>query len=319
MKAQKIEDAKLDELLKAHENEKISWDRDKVIIDGIYYYRASKFTEDYVSNKVNAQSLIKAEPAFDYSFMDDIYKILDENEIDHIRYALPNHIRGANHERDCQYMLDLFSAYPHILQYEKMPIDGDLYTEESPDRLNFYLVTEGLQKDRLVTNDLADYITAHGGSVKFLFSTDYKIGNKMGERLLTMSYKNEKTKAEAKINWGYYQKKFIKFIPEEDCYARNAKYNHEILMVAIISQLCYILLNIKDITGEATGKFVTDAFYFNNIDVDKITAEMSKRFQKYDYRIYDTYNSQIDDKHGSIIYKTYEDITKAPRNHHKKA
>ena len=37
MKAQKIEDAKLDELLKAHENENISWDRDKIIIDNILY------------------------------------------------------------------------------------------------------------------------------------------------------------------------------------------------------------------------------------------------------------------------------------------
>lgn len=319
MKAQKIEDAKLDALLKAHENENISWDRDKVIIDGIYYYRASKFTDDHVSNKVNAQSLIKSEPAFDYSFMDDIYAILDANNIERVRYPLPNHIKGGlNHERDAQYMLDLFAAFPHILQYEKMPIDGKLYEEESEDRLNFYLVEKGLQTGRIATNDLAEYITEHGGTVKFLFSTDYKIGNKMGERLLTMSYKNEKTKAEAKINWGYYQKKFIKYIPEEDCYARNPKYNHEPLFIAIQSQLCYILLKTKDITGNKSFRFITDAVYFNELDIDTIAEQMKAEFPNYDYRIYDTYQSG-DDKHGVILYKTYKDIPKAPRSHHKKA
>lgn len=319
MKAQSIDDAKLDALLKVHEADNVSWDRDKVIIDGIYYYRASKFTEDYVQNKVNAQSLIKSEPVFDYSFMDDIYAIMDKNDIEKIRYPLPNHIRGINHERDAQYMLDLFAAYPHILQYEKMPVDGELYTEEDPDKLNFYFIEEGIQKGRMATNDLAQYITEHGGKVRFLFATDYKVGNKMGERLLQMSYKNEKTKAEAKINWGYYQKKYLKYIEEEDCYARNPKYNHEPMFLAIVSQLCYILLKVRDITGGQTGKFITDAFYFNNLDLDTVVVEMKQQFPNYDYRIYDTYEQNENDKHGTIVYKTYADIPKAPRSHHKKA
>lgn len=315
-----IEDAELDAIIREKKSDVYAWDPSKIIIDGILYYRKS-IVNDEVSTKSTANSLIKKEPVFDYSFMDDIYRILDEHNIDQIFYARPA-MKGGNCERDFQFQIDLYSAYPHILNYEKLPVDGTLYTEESADRMNFYVYHgKKLKPDCIVTDDLKNYIEANNlGTCEFLFSTNYQTGSKLGKKLIDMVYKNKKTKAEAKmLHYGYYQKKFIQYDPEHDCYVRNPKYNHELLMVAVLSQLVFIMLNIADIIGKG-GRFVTDAYFFRNEpDLDYINAELQRRFKNYDYRIIDTWKSGTEDKHGEILFKSYPDLKDAPRSHHKKA
>lgn len=314
-----IDDAELDSILKSKVNDKYAWDPSKIVIDGILYYRAS-IVKDEVSTKSTAMSLIKKEPAFDFSFMDDVYKILDEHDIEHIFYARPTMTSG-NHERDFQYMLDLYSAYPHVLNYEHLPIDGQLYEEESTERMNFYVYHgKKLRNNCIVTDDLKKYIEYNNlGTCEFLFSTNYQTGSKIGAKLIEMVYKNKKTKAEAKeLHYGYYQKKFIQYDPEQDCYVRNPKYNHELLMVAVLSQLVYIMLNIADIIGKG-GRFVTDAYFFKKEpDIDYIKEQLKARFGNYDYRICDTWKTGTEDKHGEILYKSYKDLPEAPRSHHKK-
>lgn len=318
-----IADAELDAILKKHENENISWDRDKVLIDGVMYYRESLCQIEAPTNKMTAQSLIKNEPAFDYSFMDEVYTILDENGLDHIRYARakrPTDLSAGKCEALCRYQIDLHAAYPHILANEELPVDGKLYREEDPGKLNFYLVEKSSHapEGTICTNDLAGYIRANGGSVKYLFSTDHKTGSNMGERLLTLAYKNEKTKADIKnVHYGYYQKKYLLYIPEEDCYARYPKYNHELLMVAITSQLAYIMLRIAEFSKNEAGRFVVDAYHFGTLELQSIQDGMKQEFPKYDYRIFDK-REKGEDNHGRVVYKTYKDIPKAPRSHHKK-
>lgn len=314
-----IEDAELDAIIREKQSDVYAWDTSKIIIDGVLYYRKS-IVNDEVSTKSTANSLIKKEPVFDYSFMDDIYRILDEHNIDQIFYARPT-MKGGNCERDFQFQIDLYSAYPHILNYEKLPVDGTLYEEESADRMNFYVYHgKKLKPECLVTDDLKNYIEENNlGVCEFLFSTNYQTGSKIGSKLIEMVYKNKKTKAEAKmLHYGYYQKKFIQYDPEQDCYVRNPKYNHELLMVAVLSQLVFIMLNIADIIGKG-GRFVTDAYFFKNEpDIDHINAELQSRFKNYDYRIIDTWQSGTEDKHGEILFKSYPDLKEAPRSHHKK-
>ena len=76
-----IEDAELDAIIREKQSDVYAWDTSKIIIDGILYYRKSIVNEE-VSTKSTANSLIKKESVFDYSFMDDIYRILDEHDID---------------------------------------------------------------------------------------------------------------------------------------------------------------------------------------------------------------------------------------------
>ena len=179
-----IEDAELDAIIREKQSDVYAWDTSKIIIDGILYYRKSIVNEE-VSTKSTANSLIKKEPVFDYSFMDDIYRILDEHDIDQIFYARPT-MRGGNCERDFQFQIDLYSAYPHILNYEKLPIDGTLYTEESADRMNFYVYHgKKLKPECLVTDDLKNYIEANNlGTCEFLFSTNYQTEAKSDQNSL---------------------------------------------------------------------------------------------------------------------------------------
>ena len=314
-----ISDAELDAILQQKQSALYAWDASKIIIDGVLYYRAS-IVSDEVPTKSTASSLIKKEPSFDYSYMDTVYKILDNNGINQIYYARPMK-QGGNHERDFQYQIDLYAAYPHILNYERLPIDGKLYEVEDPSRLNFYIYRgKHLKNNCIITDDLKNYVEQNNlGECTFIFSTNYQTGSKIGKKLIEMVYKNKKTKAEAKLlHYGYYQKRYIQYDPIQDCYIRNTKYNHELLMVAILSQLVFIMLNIADIFGKG-GHFVTDAYFFRDCpDLDHVNAEMSRLFENYDYRIIDTWTQGTEDKHGKIIYKSYPDLPEAPRSHHKK-
>lgn len=314
-----IADGELDQILEENTSEEYAWDENRVIINGALYFRKSIITDE-VSNKSTAQSLIKKEPEFDYSFMDDVYRIMDENEMDYIIYARPS--RGSRKDLSrYPYQLDLYSAYPHVLNYERLPVDGELYSEEDTEHMNFYKYTGDILKTgAMVTDDLKNYLEAREpGCCSFLFGTDYKTGSKMGEKLIGMVYKNKKTKAEAKlVHYGYYQKKFIEYDYKHDCYARNPKYNHELLMVAILSQLAYIMLNISDMVGSG-GYFVTDAYYFEQLpDVDTLNTSLQAMFPNYDYRITDANGEATEDRHGAIVYKSYPDLPDAPRSHHKK-
>ena len=90
-------------------------------------------------------------------------------------------------------------------------------------------------------------------------------------------------------------------------------------MVAILSQLVYIMLNIKAIIDDRSSYFVTDAYLFDNLtDIDRVNREIKTMFPNYDYRIYDCQMKNEEDSHGTVIYKTYPDLPDAPRSHHKK-
>lgn len=318
-KINEINDAELDQLIEANKSEDFAWNKNKIIIDGILYYRKSVVTD--VSTKSTAASLIKKEADLDYNYCEEIYATLDENGIDALMCARPA-TGSYKNIHDFHYQLDLYSAYPHIFKYERLPVAGNLYKTEDPAKMNFYKYNGGKLKDNcIITDDLKNYVEANGmGTCTYLFSTDYKIGSKMGDKLIDMVYKNKKTKAEAKqIHYGYYQKKYISYDYNEECYVRDESNKYEILMIAVLSQLVYIMLNIRDIIKDDAYHFVTDAYFFDNIDdIDRINRELSASLPNYDYRIIDCTKPSKEDRHGTILYKSYPDLPDAPRSHHKK-
>lgn len=314
-----IADYKIDELLKANPSEDYHWDENTIVYNGVRMTRQS-VVQTMPTNKTTASSIIKKDPQFDYSYMDELYIRLDQMGLDHIAYA---HITGKGNGCDnFHYQLDLYSAYPHIVQYEKMPVDGTLYMDKSKERLNFYLYSGSyLSNHCIITDDLKNYIEEHNlGECEFMFSTDYCVGCNMGKKLIEMVYKHKGTKADAKeVHWGYYQKRYLEYVPEEDAYAKRTQYNKEPLMIAIISQLVYNMLLIRDAIGDDDGRFVTDAYYFNKEpDLDRIRALFDSTLKNYDYRVIDATQKGTEDKHGEIMYKSYPDLPDAPRSHHKK-
>lgn len=322
-KAAEIDDRELDDLLEQNKSEEFAWNKNKVIINNVTYYRRSIVTD--TSTKSTAQSLIKKEAEFDYNYCEEMYTELEANKLDHIIYARPaNSVLKSDSLRanlQHHYQLDLYSAYPHILKFERLPVAGNLYKNESPDLLNFYKYRgKYLTNNCIITDDLKNYVEANKlGSCEYMFSTNFKIGSKLGDKLMDMVYKNKKTKADAKkIHYGFYQKKYIEYDMKDDCYIRNENHKYEILMIAVLSQLVYIMLNIRDIISDDCYHFVTDAYFFDNIDdIDRINDELHARFANYDYRIIDCTTTSDEDRHGTILYKSYPDLADAPRSHHK--
>lgn len=333
-----IQNQTLESILKDKDTDRIFYEKDKIIIDGKFVFAKEPYFYNGkpVSGKATASGLIKKEPEFDYNFCEEIYEVLDKHGVDGIRYASPrNECTNLNIYKNTKdksfgssyhYMLDLYSAFPHVLKYERLPISGNFYRQEDPSLMNFYLYKESgihaLRKDCIITDELKNMIgTTIDGEYEYLFSTDWKRGSKMGDTLHAKAYKNKKTKKELKdIHYGYYQKPYLKY--EGDCYVRQPKFTHELLMVAIKSQLTRIILEFWLAIGDMSCfNFVTDAVYFNKLPADfsRIDDYMaSKCLSGYAYRIYDCEQSDETDDHGTALYKTYPDLPEPPRSHHKK-
>lgn len=299
MKAQTIEDKRLDAFLEKYTSDIYYFSRDCIYEDGIFKYRESK-VDDNISTKSTAQSLIRKEPCFDYSFCEKIYEVLDtkcHDDFNAIKWARPESKGTKTHTY--QYQIDLHAAYAHVCKYERLPIDGHFYDEEDPDHMNFYIARSSrLKPGGIVTDELADYIGKE--HCTFLFGTDYKIGSKIGDKLIDMVFKDQQSKADAKqIHWGYFQRHYITYDAGDNCYVRNPKNNHELFMVAILSHLAKIMLMITDIIGIRDGHYVTDAYHWDGATIDAKTLGDNIRayLPNYDFRIFDG---------SAIVYQTYD-------------
>ena len=303
MKIRTINDKELDKILESTKSDRYVYDKDRVYIDGLLYIRESIATEQ--STRTNARSLIDKEPYFDYSFMDCVYQLIGNNinDMNAIHCTRPMHKGRRTHQY--RFEIDLYSAYPHVLKYARLPIDGKLYEEETKGKMNFYLYKgDFLKHDSIIVDELKEYIEENNlGECQFLFATDYREGSKMGDWLHQKAFYSQKSKAEIKkIHYGYYQKRYLKYDWDEDCYIRNPKHCHELLMVAILSHLALLMIKIRDEIGDMDGMVVTDAYHWDSDrDLCNLYNMMKKEYPQYNFRIYD-YEKQKDP-----IFKSYID------------
>lgn len=298
MRLQEIQDYRLDELIAENISPTYFWDPNRIIIDGVMFYRSSRMSD--ISNKSSANSLIQKEPYFSYSFVEEVYNILEKyDDIYAITYARPKSLGAFTHVH--KYEIDLLSAYPHILKYERLPIDGVLYTTPQKSKMNFYKYTGDIVKTGcLITDDLAEYLGYK--DCAFVFATDYTLGSKMGDKLHAMAHKHKESKKEIKgVHYGLWQRRYIDYDAKQDCYVRNPANNHELLMVAILSQLSLIMLQIRDVIGDSNGVVVTDAYKWDSdFDMHKLNAFMARQWGNYNYRIKKLYEG--------VIYQTYKNL-----------
>ena len=270
----------------------------------------------YGAPKFTARSLVDKEAYFDYTFMDDVYKILNDHNVERISYC---HYKNRSQKSDFSYDLDLFSAYPAILKFGKLPIDGKIYTEYDKNKMNFFLYKgQELTENCIITDAIADYVS--NKEKEYLFSTDYRVGSKMGDYLWEKAHKTEEDKKSLKsVHYGYWQKPFLEshvenrksIILNEETkemekgtrrtgyYVRVESHNHELLMVAICCEMLSIILKM---IGVCNGYVQIDALHFNdNKNIQPLKNFMATNYPNLDYRIEDKVN-------GEIIYKSYEDL-----------
>lgn len=274
--------------------------------------------------KFTIQSLLKKEGQFDYNYMNEIYRIFEKNEIDHFHYA---HSKSTSHKKKetTRYELDLYSAYPHILANSRLPIRGNLCRFENPENLNFYIY-EGdtyLREGTIITDDLKNFLEKfEPGKFRFIFGTGYVMGCQMGRFLHEKSHRSAETKAEVKqMRYGYMQKQYLggrrtvcygsgkrdwKSREISEYYVLNTSNKYEILMAAICSELCFIMMTIQYyIYGNLTdGTIIVDAVHFNASEeqIEEIFNYASKLFPEFDFRILDKENGD------QILFKTYETL-----------
>lgn len=278
---------------------KEAYKTDGIIINGELI--SAKTTE--TKRKPLVRALVEKEAYFNISYMNKVYRILEKYGLDRIKYPFfkNNGIKDAN-----SYSLDIFSAYPTALTYEKLPIDGEIYEEESEDRLNFYRYTGSqLTEDCIVCGKLADAIKDE--DKVFLFSTDYIQGSEMGRYILEKAHKSKEDKAEIKerADYGFLQKRFLKLSDNEDFYILTETYTRELIMVAVISAILNVVLNLKCIEK---GYIQVDALHFNSSEkIDNLKKMMYSQFNEYDFRI-------TEKKTGEILYQSYRELKTKKEN-----
>lgn len=272
-------------------------------------------------------SQITKEGDFQYDFCDDIYRTFEEHGFWKFGYA---HSRNASHDKkeSMKYEIDLYSAYPHILMNEKLPVKGMLYNEYNPEKLNFFRYTKRngmITYGAIISDNLANYISQNEGreNIEYLFSTDYKVGSNIGKFLHEKAHRSIETKKELKeLHYGALQKKYIDEWSCGSCggsisagtywerpgkFVKNTNNIYELLMAQICSELCYIMMNIQEVVcgNLKDGTIITDAVHFNmdNMDADDLAEYLHDMFKDYDFRI-------IEKKDGNevVIAKTYEDL-----------
>lgn len=284
----------------------IAWNPDGIIINGEWHANYIKEESEGPRPRFTARSLIQKESYFDFSYMPTVYKIMEKHGIEHFNYPYTQENTGRRD--DYPYYIDLHAAYVHILKMEKLPIDGKIYEEESPDKLNFYKYTgKSLTPDCIITDTLAEIIPED--ERVYLFSTDYRIGSKMGDYLYEKAYKSIEDKAETKtMHYGYWQKPFLqKVVVSGGCYIREDEQNHELMMTAICSKLLRIMLDLRTVTP---GFIQVDALHFTDISTKwDLVRFMREYYPEYDFRIAKKMGKDRNGKEKKeVLYQTYPEL-----------
>lgn len=291
----------MEALVGAFDTDEIYFDRDVVkSTKGGYnkYLRKGVHQEAFAPRKSTAGSLARRDAKLNYSYMDEVYHIFEDNGIKQARG-----IHKLGHHDQSIFELDVFSAHPTMLKFEKMPVDGFLSTDgPRKDMLNFYLYDGegGFTKNSIITDDLKNLLEKdHPGHSKYLFSTPFTVGTFPGNWLYDKAHDTQETKKDIKeIHYGYYQKPYLKLSLMGDCYVRYENHIYELLICQIFSQLLFYMLQLfNKLNGTS---IIVDAVQFPCYD-ENILKTIKNILPNYvDFRI------RTDKEH--VLYQTYENL-----------
>ena len=264
--------------------------------------------------KFSAMKILRDSPELYYSGIDEMYRAMDKVYVRKFQSANVHAKSEGKSKKDYEYQEDLFSAYPHFMEYAKMPVDGEVYNYERPDKLNYYVVDDNTQalfpNDIIVTDNLKNFVEQNMEDADihftFLFSTDYSIGHKASKEILKAAYDTKQSKKSTKnIRWGFFQRPYIKLDEVNDVRraVRNSENVYEPLFCQIISEMVYVQLVLrKKIYGNIFkgGYMCVDAFFYDGDHTDDVKQVLDEDLKEYhlDYRIY---------QNEEVIYRSYEE------------
>ena len=289
----------MEALVGAFDTDEIYFDRDVVkSTKGGYnkYLRKGVHQEAFAPRKSTAGSLARRDAKLNYSYMDEVYHIFEDNGITQARG-----IHKLGHHDQSTFELDVFSAHPTMLKFEKMPVDGFLSTDgPNKDMLNFYLYDGegGFTRNSIITDDLKNLLEKDNpGHSKYLFSTPFTVGTFPGDWLYNKAHDTQESKKDIKeIHYGYYQKPYLKLSLMGDCYVRYENHIYELLICQIFSQLLFYMLQLfNKLNGTS---IIVDAVQFPCYDENVLKTIKSILPDYVDFRI------RTDKDH--VLYQTYE-------------
>lgn len=318
----------IDRYVENQDTDEYVWRRDRICtMSGqlVYSKRLQKLYGDRKIPKYTAKKLIKDSPELDINCIDDVYA-----QIGHL-FCEPSLINNTEYAQ-YNYQVDLYSAYPHILAYGKLPISGRVYNKPSEERLNFYEVihSDVVEPDSIVTDNLAKLLKDNGDKVEFLFSMNCQTGCKAGTKLIQAAYKDKEEKAATKdVHWGFLRRPYIERIYSDtlntsSSLVRNPENVYEPLMCSIYSELIYIMLTLrKAVLGniKADSFILCDALFYSGEDsIDTIKKVLSEDFSEYhlDYRVYQKTNDSWKKEGLTVLYKSYQELKTKRQNRNKR-
>ena len=303
---QMLTNKEMDAFCSKYDTDDIYYDRNQVkdAKHGVNLYIRSGYHEEYHDvRKSSAGSIARRDASLNYSYMDEVYSIIEPYGLNRLK-----NIRKRGRHKIEGYELDIRSAHPTMLKFEKMPSDGILLKDHPhDDMLNFYLFTgkdTGFADDTIITDDMKNYLESKGiGNCTYLFSTPYVIGTFPGEWLYAKTHNTKEDKANTKrdIHYGYYQKPYLTLSLMEDCYVRDENHIYELLMCQIFSQLTYYMTLLSDALNASS--IIVDAVIFPCYNEDTVEIVKSILPEYVEFRIMECGS---DKEHA--LYKNYEEL-----------
>ena len=279
---------KMDKLLSQYDTDEVYYDRNYVrnYKGDILYTQKEHPNDKFNPRQVTAGSLARRDAALNYSYMDLVYSIIEDHGLKHISPIQA----GRQHD---EYEIDLVSAYPTILKYDRIPTDG-IITTDGPfeSMMNFYIYHKDenaplkFNDNAIITDDLAHYIEDnHYGTCEYIFSTPCTTGCFPGDYLYQNTHDTKEKKQETKktIHYGYYQKPYIRLSFDGSCYVKYEDHIYELFFCNILSQMLYYMLKIYNSVG-GTALFV-DAVQISCYNPDVIEKVRSVIPDYMDFRI----------------------------------
>lgn len=280
-----ISEKSMNKMLAEYDTDEYYYDRTVIRnYKGKALYKCNKNIDNVIvkSNKQTAGSLARRDSALKYSYMDEVYSVLDNHNLDHLTC-----IQAGGRTKD-KFEADIYSAYPTIMKHENMPIDGMLKLDgPHDDMINFYVYKgkDYFTPDSIITDDMNEYITSNNiGETEYLFSTPCKKGCMVGDVLYAKAFDTVESKKDIKdIHYGYYQKPYLELSFDRSCYVKHETHIYGLFICHIFSQLLYYMLKVKDAIN-GTSIYV-DAVEFSCYD-DSVAKTIRSTLPDYfDFRI----------------------------------
>lgn len=297
-------------------------------------------------NAVTIQSLLHKEPELEYRYLPDIIRAFEKAQRKRFKNApvVHDYLTGARlsghprstffftwktgkevpekDKKEYKYQLDLKSAYPHILKFSDLPINGDFLPPEKGNedgmqdngRIRLFISPGNELTDwgSIWTGEMVDYTRSHYDGFVYIYlgSIPKKHGSKMGDYLYERCNRSVEAKQKIKsIKYGYAERPF--FYPlEYDGYGNAESYGYDEssiyqpLMISVLSTLSVIMLKVKEeVYGNFFEGFVNvDALYFDYAgDIKELGDRIKSIIPDYNFRI-------MENSDNSIIYQTYPDL-----------